>query len=645
MQINGANFSAKDIFDDIRNYLAGRFVGATRDEFLLNEVIKLILCKHDLKKKAVRATDLINLSKEYRAIFKKINEKYDGLFSSSEEIELDPISISYVDEKLNQIDLLNIERDPIGDAYEIFIGDSIKGQSGQFFTPKNVAQALVEMVNPKPGDKVLDLACGAGGFLVSILLHYKKSGYNNDEIENSIQDCILGVDKDDYLTRLAKIHFACLVGSIPQIKCADSIEWDNEILGDSEEKYDFIVTNPPFGSNIISGSNETLNKYQLAYKWKSTKNNKSIKTEVLNEKVPPQVVFIERCIRLVKKGGKIGIVVPESLISSKKYSYVVEYIRDNCIIEAVIGMPEELFKTSGKGGTHTKTSLLVLTKKHEIINQNNIIFMAEANWCGHDSRGREIPNNDIPSIITNFNNLLKGKEIEKTKYLSYLMESQKIEDNILVPKYYMGHNDTETFEGLDKTHDIIKMRKLIEDGIIKIETGHEVGKLSYGTGDIPFVRTSDISNWEIKSDPKHNLCEDIYLTYKDRQNIEEGDILMVKDGTYLIGTCAMITKYDIKMVYQSHLYKMRINTDDVYNLNPYLFLAILSSEFVQNQIKAKVYSQDIINSLGDRVKDLLIPIPKDPEKKEYITEIVQKSIDERIEAREHARLARIEVLK
>lgn len=645
MKMKNNCFSAKDIFDDIRNYLAGRFVGATRDEFLLNEVIKLILCKHDVKMKSAMELEALELSKYYRESFKRINQKYVGLFSESDEIELDPVSIKYVDGKLEEIDLSNIERDPIGDAYEIFIGDFIKGQSGQFFTPKNVAQALVEMVNPKPSDKVLDLACGAGGFLVALLFHYKRKGYDDTEITTSIAHNIVGVDKDDYLTRLAKIHFACLVKCIPQIKCADSIEWNHDILGDSEEVYDFIVTNPPFGANIKSGSEETLSKYELAYKWKSAKKNRSIKTDVLNKNVSPQVVFIERCIRLLKKGGKMGIVLPESLVSSKKYSFVVEYIREKCIVEAVIGMPEALFKTSGKGGTHTKTCLLVLTKKNGNIDQNNVMFMAEADWCGHDSRGREIPNNDIPSITNNFNNVIVNKGLEKTKYLSYLMESQKIEDNILAPKYYMVHNDTGSFEGLDKTHDIIKIHELIQEGILKIETGHEVGKLSYGTGGIPFVRTSDISNWEIKSDPKHNLSEDIYSIYKDRQDIRDGDILMVKDGTYLIGTCAMITKYDTKMVYQSHLYKIRINNDNRYNLNPYLFLAIISSEFVQNQIKAKVYSQDIINSLGDRVKDLLIPIPKSFKKKEYITEIVQKSIEERMEARELARVARIEVLR
>lgn len=76
-------------------------------------------------------------------------------------------------------------------------------------------------------------------------------------------------------------------------------------------------------------------------------------------------MFVEQCVSLVKKNGYIGIVVPESMISNKKYSYVVDYIFETCEVKAVIGMPDELFKTSGKGGTHTKTCLLVLKKSSD----------------------------------------------------------------------------------------------------------------------------------------------------------------------------------------------------------------------------------------------------------------------------------------
>src|SRR5205807_2020290 len=111
------------------------------------------------------------------------------------------------------------------------------------------------------------------------------------------------------------------------------------------------------------------------------------------DQVPPQVLFVERCLSLVKDGGRLGLVLPESILSNKSYRHVVEYIRSRATVGAVIGMPEALFKTSGKGGTHTKTCLLVLTKGPS--DRKKTVFMAEAQWCGNDSRGREIPKDDL----------------------------------------------------------------------------------------------------------------------------------------------------------------------------------------------------------------------------------------------------------
>ena len=191
-------------------------------------------------------------------------------------------------------------------------------------------------------------------------------------------------------------------------------------------------------------------------------------------------------------------------------------------------------------------------------------------------------------------------------------------------------------------HILKRIGELIEEGVIQVSTGDEVGKLSYGTGTIPFVRTSDISNWEIKSDPKHLLSDAIYEQLAGKQDVREGDILMVKDGSYLIGTCAMISKYDTRIVYQSHLYKIRVMKNE-YGIDNYFLLAALSSEYLKKQIMSKTFSQDIINSLGDRLKDLIIPIPTDRTHMMKISSMVKRSIDDSIEARELAKLARSEV--
>ena len=93
--------------------------------------------------------------------------------------------------------------------------------------------------------------------------------------------------------------------------------------------------------------------------------------------------------------------------------------------------------------------------------------------------------------------------------------------------------------------------------------------MAYGTGNIPFVRTSDITNWEIKTIPKQGVSEEIYQQYAGKEDVQAGDILLVRDGTYLIGTNCMVTQLDIPMVFQSHILKLRIN--DRKRIDPYLY--------------------------------------------------------------------------
>jgi type I restriction enzyme M protein len=267
--------------------------------------------------------------------------------------------------------------------------------------------------------------------------------------------------------------------------------------------------------------------------------------------------------------------------------------------------------------------------------------MAEAKWCGQDSRAREIPHDDLPEIADRFEAFQKKKKLENSR-LGYVMDSKAVIDNVLCPRYYDPELDAE-LDSLSETHTLHKFGDLVEQGTLQITTGDEVGKLAYGTGEVPFIRTSDVSNWEIKVDPKHCIDRELFNSLKKKQDVQPGDILMVKDGTYLIGTCAIVTEYDREIVYQSHIYKIRVNKND-HGFEPFLLLALLSSPIVQRQIKAKQFTQDIIDSLGERIHELILPVPKAEKKRDYITKLVGKVIEDRIEARELARKARLEVL-
>ena len=335
------------------------------------------------------------------------------------------------------------------------------------------------------------------------------------------------------------------------------------------------------------------------------------------------------------------MVLPESLLSNKSYRYVVQYLRTRGTIEAIVGMPEALFKTSGKGGTHTKTCLMTFVKGYQR-DGGKRVFMAEAKWCGKDSRAREIPQDDLPEIGVKFKAFRDGTATDSSP-LGFAIDESTIENNVLCPRYYDPEIDAE-LRRLSETHHLLRFGTLANDGVLTVETGDEVGKLAYGTGDIPFVRTSDLSNWEIKIEPKHRLDRRIYDALKAKQDVQTHDILMVKDGTYLIGTCGIVTEYDLEIVYQSHIYKIRTH-ENPFGLNQFLLLAILGSEIVRRQIRAKQFTQDIIDSLGERINELVLPVPKSTRQRERITDIVGQVIKERVDARELARRAVVEVLQ
>lgn len=633
----------KEVYRRIHNYLAGRFIGATRERALLDEVIKCLFCKVYLIRQGHEGvSNKEDVSKLYRDTFRKLKVDLEGVFSSDDKIQLDALSLEFFDSEINSVDLLNSKRDPFGDLYEVFIGTGVREEEGQFFTPKNGVDLLVSIVDPKPGEKIIDPACGAGGFLTNSINHLMTKGTNIKELKNRVY----GIDKDDYLAKLAKTHVALLTLSTGFTFSGDSLAWmdkNNIKLDVDEGEFDVVLTNPPFGKNIVATSKEVQKDFDLGYEWKhDKKSNRYVKSTKLQKSVPPQVMFVERCIKLLRVGGRLGIVLPESLLTSASYSYVIQYIHDHCNLIAVLGMPEDFFKTSGKGGTHTKVCLVIMKRRDKTIakRSDDTFFLAEAKWCGNDSRGREIENDDLPIIKDNYLKYCQNK-LDVESLLGYAITRSRLKENILSPRYYNPEINS-LINSLQLTHDVLTMGKLLLDGVIEVKTGDEVGKLAYGTGHIPFVRTSDISSWEVKLDPKHGVSEEIFEKYRYKQDVQPNDILMVKDGTYLIGTCAILTQYDKNIIYQSHLYKIRVLKPEI--MSPYLLLAILSSKPIKEQIRSKRFTQDIIDSLGNRLYELELPIPRDSTIMKQISDTVKTVIEERIHARELARKACLDVI-
>ncbi len=280
--------------------------------------------------------------------------------------------------------------------------------------------------------------------------------------------------------------------------------------------------------------------------------------------------------------------------------------------------------------TPTKTHLLFVRKK-SMPNIENKLFMSYAKTCGHDKRGMKTKTDDIRLIPQHLKKLKANKT--KPSNLGVFMTCDKLKNDIWLPKYYNAEIDEILKTYKKKDYEITSIGKLINDKIITISSGNEIGSKNYGIGDIPFIRTSEIGNLEIITDPTHCTSIEVYEEYKDRQNIQNKDILMVSDGTYLIGRCAMVTDLDIRMIIQSHFKQIKVV--DKEKMSPYLLLALINLDIVQKQLESKSFRQGTISTLGNRFNEIKIPIPKDESLKEQITNSMKEAIDGKRNAKEN----------
>jgi hypothetical protein len=215
-------------------------------------------------------------------------------------------------------------------------------------------------------------------------------------------------------------------------------------------------------------------------------------------------------------------------------------------------------------------------------------------------------------------------------HLGFTLSSSQINQNIFIPKYYDPEIPTR-LKDLSKTHDLVSVGDLLSRKDLEVDSGDEIGKMAYGTGQIPFIRTSDISNWELKADPKQGVSEGVYKTYASKQDVRPDDILFVRDGTYLIGESCLVSSHDLPFVYQSHILKFRSKGGMI---SARLLLAALSCPIVRSQIRAKQFTADIIDSIGNRYLEIVLPIPKDEALRESVERDVDEILQERVQLRE-----------
>lgn len=641
-----------------------------RKEKLGSEMIRLIFCKiydelYDRDKPPKFKIGFDDTAEQVKANVEELWEKVksylveDGIFEAYEKIVLDPKSVRWVVGELEKFSLTDTDKDVIGDAFEVFAERQFVGDKGEFFTPRQVVKMAVEIIDPQPEEKVLDPACGSGGFLIYALEHVwgkmtsEKYGKGlEDRKKEFARKYFYGIDKEIDLVKICKAYMSIIGDGRSNIVKADSLkspdEWEDIAkttlteTGNDLKKYNVILTNPPFGTKIKVHHEHILKKYDLGHKWKFDKEtDKWVKTNK-TKNTEPQILFIERCLNLLEDGGRMAIVLPDGIFGNPTDGYIREWIKDKAEILAVIDCPHNTFMPH----THTKTSVLVLKKWKQSKQKNYPVMMSVVEKCGHDTRGnevyikqgeKEVLDEEFSKTASIFkqhpNRIIKG-----FNRLGFTLYEQDLIDGILIPRYY----DPDTIKTLEQMGDSGKfemksIQSLVDEKLLSVKgVGSTAASTAYNIYDkIPFLRTSDIGAWETRNYAVQNVSEITYLKYKQKQNLKEGDILFIKDGTYRIGEIIILTKYDLKMLVQSHFLKIRSLDHD--KLNPYLLLYLLHVPIVRKQIDEKTFVQATLSTIGDRLNEIIVPIPKDKILREKIANEVREKITLRAQARAEIR--------
>lgn len=373
-----------------------------------DEVSKLLFCKLKDEKDTPKGKPYkfqIGTHETAEEVFKRINEIYQKAKQQDaevfkEDIRLEPKIVYSVVEHLQGIAFTKTDLDTKGVAFETFMTDFFKGKMGQFFTPREIIRFMVKMLNPTKDDLVLDPAAGSGGFLLNSMDHvreYAEAHYDEREAwehwHGFAQNNLYGIEINDQIARVCKMNMIIHDDGHTNVISTDALQDFDKIQaihkGFKKDHFDIVLTNPPFGAVVKATEKNYLDKYELGAKCKK---RKSQKTEIL---------FIERAIDFLKPGtGKIGIVLPDGILTNSSLQYVRDYIMEKCQILAVISLPQFAFSHYG---ADVKASLVFLRRKAEGEKLSNYpIFMAIAEHIGYDATGRKDPQNDLDKILEEY---------------------------------------------------------------------------------------------------------------------------------------------------------------------------------------------------------------------------------------------------
>jgi type I restriction enzyme M protein len=611
------SYNLSSIFDECHNYIYAN-EGLLKDK-IFHEMVKLIVMKLYDEQPATGGTLQFGItSSEYRNILsnnpsnfeKRMSKLLDVVkvkfrnLSIDDSLKLKPLTLAYVVAHMQNISLVETPGDIKGEAFQSFVYRHQRGDRGEFFTPYPIVKLAVKMIAPKPDEKLIDPACGSGGFLIQAIDYVQKN--TNTDKARYIREYVRGIEFNPDVVLSASIRLAFEGGTDSEIVCANALAENEQI----ENLFDVVLTNPPFGSKGKVEDQRILKSYVLARKWNKLPNDEWEPTTTVMPGQSPDILFIEKCLKLLRPGGRMAIVLPDGILQNISNNHIRFWIRSHAKVLGVVSIPQEAFVPYGTG---IKTSLLLLQKLP--VKSYEACFMARLRKTGYDVKGQPIYKRDqhgsFIKTSSGTNIVDDGVEEIACAYRGFRdgdLNTQSDKTFIVLEELLNSRLDAEHYQPDDqKLIDYLKTigaKPLGEIADILKETD---GFRLMTDSEIRYIAISDVDSRTMQVVSQQTI-KSHEAPSRATYRVRSGDIITAISGTST-GTSrqatALITEDEDRAICSNGFAVIR-NVQDV---KPLFLLAYMRTEYYLRQVRRLMTGHAIPSISTDDLSKVLVPIP------------------------------------
>ena len=639
---NHAQVSSKNLnrlFSDLLNHIAANDSKITRADDRLDNICNMLLLKLDSDTNGKMNSDPntplqfqlrntpFQTAQAIKNEFILYKNKYPFLFqeSTSNSIKFDDDTIHAIVYRLQGINLKDVEPETLSAAFQVFRTANVKQGEGQYFTPQRIIEAAVRLMDITFTDKVIDPACGTGGFLFETYrrLFEKANDEQKLEIRTWAHRNLYGVDLDSINVKLARSLMIGAKDGSTNIAIGDSLrssKWKDfrdaeKILGvGSEDSFDVVLTNPPFGEKLkIKATDARFADLSICRHTNGGMESDEFADTELG------IAFVERSFRLLHDGGRLGIVLPETYFFSSSYRWFRTWVFERFELLAVMNIPMEAFQ----GFCRAKTNFYVFRKlglqqaSHPVWRKPGKTWITYAPTIGINKDGNVLYTvNEDGTRTKNIDDKVLSDVValfsKAESSTSCFVDNNK--NFIGVPQYF-NEISISGFKNFVKEKlpefEIVSLGELEDKGLINIRAGHGSPSADTRNGTIPYVKVSDLRAGMVNFNPTNMVPRSVAEKFwRDNESgLQPWSVVTPSRASKNIGEPAILLPGQEEAVFTKEV--LIFNVDKQANFDNFYLGWALDLKYVRAQWDRVVFMQTNREDLGMRYREILIPVPID----------------------------------